>query len=161
MELSEKKPVIPSEFQASRDRETFSSLFGFQQDMTLISYLPKKIKSVIFLSTTHNEAKVSEDKERKPEIILYYNKTKGRVDTTDKLAATYSCKRGTRRWLVCLFYNMIDLAAIYAFVLFMHVNSSYQQNKLFKTRIFLKEFGKMLTEPNRNTRMKTNILIGI
>lgn len=155
------KPFIPPEFRESRERETFSSSFGFEHDMTLVSYVPKKNKSVTLLSTMHHEAKVSEDKERKPEIILYYNQTKGGVDTTDKLAATYSCKRGTRRWPVCLFYNMIDLAAINAFVLFMHVNSSYHQKKLFKRRIFLKELGKMLTEPHRNARMKKNIPITI
>ena len=56
---------------------------------------------------------------------------------------------------------MIDLAAINAFVLFMHVNSSYQQNKLFKRRIFLKELRKLLAKPHRSARMKTNIPIGI
>lgn len=77
--LRKNKPFIPSEFRSSRDRETFSSLFGFQRDMTLVSYVPKKNKSIILLSTMHHEANVSRDKEKKPDIILYYNETKGGV----------------------------------------------------------------------------------
>ncbi|TWW54799.1 C3a anaphylatoxin chemotactic receptor [Takifugu flavidus] len=35
---------------------------------------------------------------KKPTIILDYNKNKGGVDNLDKLTATYTCQRMTRRW---------------------------------------------------------------
>ena len=43
------KGEIPVEMQASRNREVHSSLFGFQQDTTLVSYVPRQGKSVILL----------------------------------------------------------------------------------------------------------------
>jgi len=34
----------------------------------------------------------------KPEIIMYYNSTKGRVDTFDQMCSYQKCSRMTKRW---------------------------------------------------------------
>lgn len=39
-------------------------------------YVPKKNKTLILLSTMHNDAQVSDGPHQKPEMILFYNKTK-------------------------------------------------------------------------------------
>lgn len=39
----------------------------------------------------------------KPEIIKYYNQTKGGVDTMDKMSSEYTVKRRTNRWLLAFF----------------------------------------------------------
>lgn len=41
----------------------------------------------------HKDAAVSsrEGKKKKPEMVVDYNETKGRVDNLDKVTATYSC----------------------------------------------------------------------
>ncbi|KAL6455523.1 hypothetical protein MHYP_G00360630 [Metynnis hypsauchen] len=50
------------------------------------------------MSTLHKEAAVSSGSDKKSIIILDYNKNKGGVDALDKLTATYTCQRMTRRW---------------------------------------------------------------
>jgi len=40
------------------------------------------------------------------------------VDTADQMARLYSVKAGTRGWPVAVFYNILDLACINAFVLY-------------------------------------------
>ena len=55
------------------------------------------------MSTAHNSKEVSNREDKKPKIILDYNATKGAVVTLDKLIATYTCKRKTKRWPVTVF----------------------------------------------------------
>ncbi|KAJ4426233.1 hypothetical protein ANN_27044 [Periplaneta americana] len=67
---------IPQEFQADRKRKAGSTEYEFQNDRTLISHVPKKGKFVILLSSRHHS--VDTDPETgKPEIISFYNSTKG------------------------------------------------------------------------------------
>lgn len=79
---------IPSQFIA-KNREICSSLFGFNKDMTIVSYIPKKNKCVILSATMHHDDKLDDTtkERRKPETITFYNKTKGGVDTSDKMCA--------------------------------------------------------------------------
>ncbi|CAF1503089.1 unnamed protein product [Rotaria sordida] len=80
--LRKNKPEIPMEFQSNKNREIGSSLFGFQDDLTLVSFVPKQNKAVLVLSSKHHDNQV-DIKTGKPIIILDYNKTKGAVDTVD------------------------------------------------------------------------------
>ena len=77
------KREIPPDFQKSALREVHSTRFGFARDMTLVSYVPKKGKAVLLLSTLHNQPEISDREDRKPIVVLDYNKTKGTVDTID------------------------------------------------------------------------------
>ena len=52
------KRDIPVEFQANRNRQTESSLFGFDGQLTIASYVPKKNRAVILLSTMHHDKSV-------------------------------------------------------------------------------------------------------
>ncbi|KAG5883866.1 hypothetical protein JTB14_034913 [Gonioctena quinquepunctata] len=111
------KREIPKEFSAHPSREEFSSLFGFSDNKTIVSYVPKKNKSVILLSTQFNGKDVSDEETNfKPEIILHYNKTKGAVDTGDKMTREYSCVRACRRWPLRIFMGMIDVAALNEYI---------------------------------------------
>jgi hypothetical protein len=51
-------------------------LFAFKDFLTLVSFVPKKSKAVLLVSTNHHEAKINESS-TKPEIIMDYNKYKG------------------------------------------------------------------------------------
>ena len=55
---------------------------------------------------------------QKPEAIEFCNKTACEVDVADQMARHYSVKAGTCRWPVAVFYNILDLACINAFVLY-------------------------------------------
>ncbi|KAG1968704.1 hypothetical protein F2P79_003453 [Pimephales promelas] len=63
--------------------------------------LPSALKNrnVLLMSTVHKGATVSTGDERKPDVILDYNKTKGGVDSLDQMVAAYTCKRTGGQWL--------------------------------------------------------------
>lgn len=88
---SKNNPDIPVSFMPSRDRQVFSSEFGFTKTSTLVSYAPKK--AVIVLSSYHLEIKVKDDAaSNTPLIILTYHETKAGIDTLDQLVAKYNVK---------------------------------------------------------------------
>ena len=66
---------IPMSMMPDRQREEKSSIFGFTDSTTLVSYVPKKGKSVVLLSTMHSDNKICDDEE-KTDIVTFYNSTK-------------------------------------------------------------------------------------
>ncbi|XP_037553572.1 piggyBac transposable element-derived protein 4-like [Nematolebias whitei] len=90
--IRKNKPELPLEILQVKDRAPLSSKFAFTETTSVVSYCPKKNRSVILMSTLHKDAAVSTRSDKKPEIILDYNKNKGGVDTLDKLTATYTCQ---------------------------------------------------------------------
>ena len=55
--------------------------------MKLVSYVSKKNRAVILLSTIHHSALTNDSNKNKSEINLYYNTTKGGVDTWDEFVS--------------------------------------------------------------------------
>lgn len=139
------KREIPVEFQPNRTRAVKSTLFGFTTTTTMMSYVPKKRKSVILLSTLHKDAAIDKESENahKPEVLTFYNMTKGGVDTNDKLCATYNVGRRTRRWPMVVFFHLINVCAINALVIYNSTNNGNPLNR----RNFLKKLGRELAEP--------------
>ena len=52
------KREIPECMKASKSRETKTSNFAFNYQITMVSYVPKKNKSVIMLSTMHHDINI-------------------------------------------------------------------------------------------------------
>ena len=85
----------------------------------LVSYSPKRNKTVVFMSTMHNQVEIDKNldsRAKKPYTVLDYRSTEGAVDTFDQMIGAYSCARKTKRWPMRLFYIMIDTACVNAFV---------------------------------------------
>lgn len=75
---------LPPALLDTKQRNINSSSFAFLGDKTLVSYIPKRGKNVLLLSTQHHSEEVHDEREdKKPEIILYYNRTKGAVDSVN------------------------------------------------------------------------------
>ena len=153
--LRKNKPEIPVEFQSNASREVGSSLFGFNDYLTLVSFVPKRNKAVLLLSSKHHVILVDK-KTGKPNIILDYNKTKGAVDTVDQMCHKYTVKRGTKRWPLCVSYGMVDIAAINALILWKEKNPNWNQNKPYKRRLFLEELGTSLVSSLLDFRSRTS-----
>jgi len=146
--LRKNKTCIPHEFLPSKTRPLHSSVFGFQGESTLVSFVTHPNKCVVLLSTEHHKGTITKnDPEMRPEIITHYNDTKGGVDTLDRMIAEYTCQRQTRRWPMALFMNIIDMAAVNAFVLWIQTHPDWKQSYLQRRRLFLFDLGKMLTAP--------------
>ena len=116
--VRENKPELPTGLLAVKGREVLSSKFAFTPTATLVSYMPKKNKKVVLLSTRHAEADVSVREDKKPVIVLDYNRNKVGVDNLDKVIGTYSCRRMTTRWPPVIFHNILDVSSYSAFVIY-------------------------------------------
>ena len=136
-----------------KDWAPLSSKFVFTDTTTAVSYCPKKRQNVILMSTLHKDAAVSSGSDKKPIIILDYNKNKGGVDNLDKLSATNTCQRMTRRWPMVVFYNILDVSAYNAFVLWTHIHQGWNSNQKSKRRMFLEEIGRSLVKVHIGERV--------
>ena len=110
------KPELPTEFTVAKGRNVKSTVFGFQLDAMIALYCPKTNRVVNMLSTMHSQPEIGSTSDQKPSIILFHNQTKSGVKTLDRMVRLYSIKRMTKRWPLVLFYNMIDVSTINAFM---------------------------------------------
>lgn len=157
--LKKNKRQIPPSFINTRGRENHSSMFGFQEKCTLMSYIPKQKKNVLLLSTLHNDGKIDEStgEAKKTEVITFYNSTKGGVDVVDEMCATYNCARNTRRWPMVIFYSMLNVAGINSYVVYFG-----NKNPKLVRREFLKNLSLDLVREHVMTRAtSSNIPHGI
>jgi hypothetical protein len=113
-------------------------MFGFTKDMTIVSHVPQKNKIVLLLSTMHHDNAI--DSNNKPEIITFYNMTKGGVDVVDELKGNYSVARTSRRWPLTIFYSLLNIAGINSQLIY-KANNNCNINR----REFLQTLGKQLT----------------
>jgi hypothetical protein len=101
-----------------------SEFFKDDAGCLLTIYQCKPKKNVITLSTLHDNIFLENSEKRKPNTILSYNSTKFGVDVVDYMTREYNVKAPTRRWPVQVFYNIINLAAINAWILYKKKNHS-------------------------------------
>ncbi|XP_036834956.1 piggyBac transposable element-derived protein 4-like [Oncorhynchus mykiss] len=141
------KAELPPALLQSRGRQVLSSRFAFTPTATLVSYLAKRNKNVLLLSTLHTEGHVSDRRDRKPALILDYNCNKGGVDNLDKVVGTYSCRRMTARWPLVVFHNILDVSSYNAFVIWREIKPDWMPGKRNKRRVFLEQLGKALVKP--------------
>ncbi|XP_027864911.1 uncharacterized protein LOC114139283 [Xiphophorus couchianus] len=101
-----------------KDRTEFTTQVFSTTGATLTVYVPKRKKAVYILSSMHSVVETEDTTKRKPNTVTDYNKTKCGVDVMDQMVREYSVRAGTRRWPVAVFYNLIDMAALNAHVLY-------------------------------------------
>ncbi|XP_031617441.1 piggyBac transposable element-derived protein 4-like [Contarinia nasturtii] len=151
--MRKNKRSIPPKLLECKKVPLYQSTFAFTKDTTLVSYVGRKNKCTILQSTMHSSNDVGSGDKKLPEIIEYYNKTKGGVDTVDKMLSCYSCKRKTNRWPMVVFSNIIDISALNAFVIFKEVSPNWQTTqKTTLRRNFLRELGYSLAQPYMDMR---------
>lgn len=144
---------VPEEMKSVIGREVLSTKFVWSGSLMLLSYMPKPKKNVLLLSTQHDQPDISERTDRKPEVILAYNEGKGGVDVVDKMIDTYRSKVSTRRWPMVVFYTIVDISALNAFVIWLHKNPNWNASKGPRLRrIFILELGKSLILPHIKER---------
>lgn len=109
----------------------------------IVSYVPekKKKKNVLLLSTMHSGDDIDPENQ-KPEIITFYNKTKGGVDVVDRLKAEYSVSRVSFRWPLTIFYSLLNVAGINSQIIY-KINT----NEIITRRKYLKNLASSLLRP--------------
>ena len=123
--LRKNKPEIPKSFLQTRGREVTSTLFGFQKDLTIASYVPRKGKIVLVASTLHHDGTIdlSSGEKKKPEMITFYNSSKGGVDIVDQMCSAYDVTRNTQRWPMVLLGAILNIGCINAKIMHDENNS--------------------------------------
>lgn len=137
---------LPEEAKKPEGRQEQSTHFYWSDNIMLASYNKKKNKNVLIISTQHREPLVSTDAKKKPEVMLFYNQTKGGVDTIDQVIGTYTCRMATRRWPVAVFLMMLDVAALNGWVI-CAAFGSFTDSKHGARKMFLRELGLSLVRP--------------
>ena len=94
---------------------------------------------MVLLSSEHTSVEINE-KTKKPEIILTYNKAKGGIDHLDQMCIAYTSRKRTTRWPKCVFQHMIDVTAYNSFILWRETTGQMKVRR----RQFLKMLGAEL-----------------
>ncbi|XP_039467124.1 piggyBac transposable element-derived protein 4-like [Oreochromis aureus] len=124
--IRKNKPELPPELLQTRGREVFSSVFAFTSTHTAVSYVPRRGRNVLLLSSKHRTPGICDEPKRKPHTIKDYNKSKGGVDKLDQAVGTYTCRRRTRRWPLALFHHLLDISLHNGYVLWTAVDPAWQ-----------------------------------
>lgn len=105
------------------------------------------------MSSFHEKVTIDENdkKKYKPNTVLDYNRTKFGVDSLDQMTRNYNVKAPTRRWPVQVFYNILNLAAINAWVLFNSVN----RTKLSRREFIIKLLEEIVESVGANKTSST------
>lgn len=140
--------ALPPSFVNTKSRKQYDSMFGYNNGNTLVSYIPRKQENVLLLSSLHNDHNInSSTNDNKPEILKFYNETKGGVDTVDQMCSIYNVSRHNKRWPMVIFYTMLNIAGINSMVV-------YLDNGLapMRRRLFIKKLAHELTLPELQRR---------
>lgn len=121
--VSKRRRFVPAKFLVVKANFDLSNrLFSdFRTTSQCVRIFQKKNKAVVVLSTMHYDRE-TQGSANKTTMILDYNRTKGGVDNMDKMLGEYSCKRRTNRWPLAFFYNILDVAALAAHIVYMENN---------------------------------------
>lgn len=141
--VKKNKRQLPQEFVSSARRPEYDSKFGFNysRSTSLVSYVPKKGKTVILVSSLHQDKTIDPETgdRKKPSIITFYNGTKGGVDTADKMCASFNVARNTRRWPMVIFFSMLNMSSINSQIIYFG-----NGGKEILRRLFIKELSHAL-----------------
>lgn len=150
------KREIPEVLKNSRSRPVGTSMFCFDGPLTLVSYKPKPAKMVYLLSSCDEDASINEST-GKPQMVMYYNQTKGGVDTLDQMCSVMTCSRKTNRWPMALLYGMINIACINSFIIYSH-NVSSKGEKVQSRKKFMRNLYMSLTSSFMRKRLEAPTL---
>ncbi|KAJ8933438.1 hypothetical protein NQ314_013995 [Rhamnusium bicolor] len=122
-----------------------------------MSHVPKKKKAVLLVSSSHHS--IERDLENGlPEIVSFYNRTKGGVDSLDMKCSNYCSNRRIRRWPMAVFYRIVDISAINAYLLFLHYKGITPKSRFAFTKELSIALAKLLMESSlQNPRLNREI----
>lgn len=140
--IRKNRKELPNDFIATKGRTQHSSIFGFSSDGdTLVSYVPRKNKNVLLVSSLHEDESidVSTGEKQKPDVISFYNSTKLGVDIVDKMCGAYNVSRNTKRWPMVIFFTMLNIASINSQIIY--VGNGFAD---LRRRMFIKQLSNEL-----------------
>ncbi|CAB3250198.1 unnamed protein product [Arctia plantaginis] len=108
---------------------------------------------MVYMLSSCDEGAVINPTTGKPEIIMFYNQTKGGVDTFDQMCSSMSCCRKSNRWPMTMFYGILNIAFINSYVIYTH-NVLSKQEKPLNRREYMKRLSTELSKPSMRSRLE-------
>lgn len=99
------------------------------------------------MSSLHSTKAIYQESQ-KPEIVEFYNFTKGGVDALDEKCAKMSTSRRSRRWPLTIFYTILNIASVNAYIIY----SNFSTKKL-KRLYFVKNLARQLVSEHLERRL--------
>ena len=113
-------------------------------------------KAVLVLSTMHNDTAIDPETEnkQKPEIVTFYKHTKVEVDVLDQMCTKYNVSRKTKRWSMVVFFDLLNIAPINAYVIY---KFNHPEEKSMPRRKFIENIAWDILKPKiaRRIQLKT------
>ena len=156
--MQKNRPELCKKMTESENKARYSSNFYWHDptNFLFVKYQAKEKKSVCLLSSRHDSADVDTSNEnKKPGMILFYSTNKVGVACFDQMARLYTTRSASRRWLVAVWGNILDIAAINSYVLYKKVASNHithQQFILMLVENLLAKPEPCLSNSNRQLR---------
>ena len=72
----------------------------------------------------HNSPGTDATEKKKPLVVHFYNQNKVGVDVFDQMARNYTTHAATRRWLLAVSTNLLDIAALKCWILYRKCSDS-------------------------------------
>uniref|UniRef100_A0A3B5BKY0 PiggyBac transposable element-derived protein domain-containing protein n=1 Tax=Stegastes partitus TaxID=144197 RepID=A0A3B5BKY0_9TELE len=116
--VNKSRRELPLSAKQTLDRNEYSTQVFSNSGASLTVYAPKRKKTVCILSSMHSVVETGDTRKKKPNTVTDYDSMKCGVDVVDQMLREYTVRSVTRRWPVAVFYNMIDIAALNAHVLY-------------------------------------------
>lgn len=102
---------------------------------------------MVYLLSSCNEQGTINSNTNKPNMVEFYNSTKGGVDTFDQMCSVMSCSRKTNRWPLCQFFGILNIAFINSYIIYTHnVFLQGGQKPLNRVNFMKKLFAELIKE---------------
>ena len=129
-----------------------SQILRNKLDTTLTLYKAKPNKIVSILSSHHATVSISNESKKKPETVLFYSHSKCGVDSVSQMVKHFSTKSASRRWPLAVFYNLLDMAAINAWILYRECTGSNTSRRNFLLELAEELVTKKITLPQERKK---------
>ena len=147
---------IPREIKKIKENLYTTKIFK-HDGCTLTVYQAKTAKNVLLLSTMRSTVYIGDDRKSKPETVNFYNSIKFGVDVVDQMARKYIVNAASRRWPVQFFYNILNLAAINAHILYKLITGSKISRRRYLLRLS-KELRSRFVEEGKVNSHESSII---
>ncbi|GFW09261.1 piggyBac transposable element-derived protein 4 [Trichonephila clavipes] len=120
-------------------------------------------REVFMLSNMHDPdmstSTLCNDRCEKPGLVTSYNTNMGFVDLSDRMANSYTFGRKTLKWTKKLFFHLLDLTVLNAFILYKIKTGNNICHKIFRLNLIRQllqneNIETIITSPERNARNK-------
>lgn len=138
---------IPLEFENNSSKQTNSYLFGFQENVALMSCCSNTTKKTILISTRPDTININKKTINNLSVINSYDNAVNAVNKLQQMIYDYSVARRTKRYSLSIWFHMINIACVNSFIIYC-VNNNTQISR----REFLKQLGLSLIQKTVTNR---------